>query len=148
MEKHETPQADGCMDCGRPYPHGLDMILTKAQWLRINPADGGVLCPSCIVNRAEKLPAAISVYAHIICGEHYDSKDSLEHTLIASRMETSNYSRENAELKHENALLRTKLETARETAFLEAEKVISGDVVSQWEALQAIRELAAGGKGE
>jgi hypothetical protein len=81
----------GCEDCGRPYPHGLDMVLTKKQWVAIYPEDSGVLCPSCIVNRAARLPGSIAVYAHIVKGEHYDSPDSLEGMILALREENADY---------------------------------------------------------
>jgi hypothetical protein len=47
-----------CMDCERRYDDfGLDVVLLKEQWKLIHPAEQGVLCAQCIVDRAEKLGA-------------------------------------------------------------------------------------------
>jgi len=55
-----------CLDCGKPYSEfGLDMLLPDEQWLMIHPEKDGLLCASCIVKRASKLPAAIVVKATI-----------------------------------------------------------------------------------
>jgi hypothetical protein len=90
-----------CIDCGRPYPHGLDLVLTKKQWLMVHPDDHGVLCPSCIVNRAAELPRAISIYAHIEFGEHFDlSDDALEKIVLAIRLENADYCANAGDLKH------------------------------------------------
>ena len=56
----------GCADCGATYTEfPLDMTLPDAQWLLINRQYGGVLCASCIVRRAGKLPKAVAVRARI-----------------------------------------------------------------------------------
>ena len=90
-----------CVDCARPYPHGLDLVLTKKQWLMIHPDDGGVLCPSCIVNRAAKLDGAISVYGHIELGEHYDFQGNVpERLILAIRLENADYCAANGDLRH------------------------------------------------
>lgn len=55
-----------CLDCGLDYGEfGMDLLLPRSQWLDIHPADGGLLCPTCIVRRAGKLPHAIAVHAVI-----------------------------------------------------------------------------------
>lgn len=61
-----TTSDAACMDCGRPYAEfPLDVLLPRHQWLDIHPADGGVLCPNCLVARAAKLPGAVAVHAVI-----------------------------------------------------------------------------------
>lgn len=55
-----------CLDCGMPYgDFGLDVVLPDDQWLMIHPEKDGLLCASCIVKRASKLPTAIIVKASI-----------------------------------------------------------------------------------
>jgi hypothetical protein len=55
-----------CLDCGLPYDKfPLDVILPRSQWLTIHPAESGLLCAGCIVNRAEKIPGVIVVHAFI-----------------------------------------------------------------------------------
>lgn len=98
--EHPTDNQVGCLDCGRPYPHGLDFVLTFAQWKMINPDEGGVLCPSCMVNRAAKLPGVISVYGCIILGKDLDPTGTLESIIAALRLENADYCRENRELRH------------------------------------------------
>lgn len=47
-----------CMDCKRRYDDfGLDVVLSREQWKLVHPAEQGVLCAQCIVDRAEKLGA-------------------------------------------------------------------------------------------
>ena len=58
-----------CMDCGVPYREfPLDTTLPDEQWRMIHDSDGGVLCASCIVRRAAKLPGVIAVRAVIEFG--------------------------------------------------------------------------------
>jgi hypothetical protein len=90
-----------CVDCGRPYPHGLDVVLTKKQWREIHPDDGGVLCPSCIVNRAAKIDGAISVLAHIVTTDNIEPQDVPETMIHAMRLENADYSRSSAEMARE-----------------------------------------------
>ena len=60
----EVPLA--CRDCGATYHEfPLDTTLPDDQWLLINKGYGGVLCASCIVRRAGKLPQAVAVRACI-----------------------------------------------------------------------------------
>ena len=55
-----------CVDCGKLYSNfGLDMTLSDEQWLLISPDREGILCASCIVKRASKLPNAIAIRAQI-----------------------------------------------------------------------------------
>lgn len=55
-----------CMDCSAVYEEfPLDTTLPDEQWRRIHPRDGGVLCASCIVKRAAKLPNVVAVRAVI-----------------------------------------------------------------------------------
>ncbi len=55
-----------CMDCVVRYgDFPLDTTLPDAQWKQINPTEGGVLCASCLVSRASKLPGAVAVRAQI-----------------------------------------------------------------------------------
>lgn len=60
----------GCLDCGaNDMP--LDTVLTGEQWAMICP-DGGVLCASCIVKRAVRLPGVISTCLHIDFTEDFE----------------------------------------------------------------------------
>jgi hypothetical protein len=95
-EPGDYPQ---CLDCGRTYPHGLDIILTRKQWTEINPEVDGVLCPSCIVNRAAKLGFS-SVYAYLAKIEDYDRNDTSGSMLVALRLENADYCSETLELRH------------------------------------------------
>ena len=55
-----------CLDCGKPYSDfPCDVILTRTQWLEIHPDEHGLLCASCIVTRAAKLPGFLAVHAFI-----------------------------------------------------------------------------------
>lgn len=71
MNKSIDPQSDPipkaqCLDCGKPYADfSLDLLLPRWQWLQIHPADSGVLCANCIVDRASKLAGAVAVHAVI-----------------------------------------------------------------------------------
>lgn len=61
-----------CMDCPKPYSEfGLDLHVPRAQWLAINPNEGGVLCAQCIVNRLAKLPGVTVVHAIAEISPHY-----------------------------------------------------------------------------
>jgi hypothetical protein len=53
-----------CEDCGRRYE--LSLVFKREDWLRINPKDSGMLCPTCMANRAEKLPHGIYVEGRIL----------------------------------------------------------------------------------
>jgi hypothetical protein len=109
-ERLKAPVSDeetACVDCHRPYPHGLDMVLTKKQWLMVHPDDGGVLCPSCIVNRASNLPGAISIFAHILTSDNFEPVEGVPETMLqAMRLENADYCREAAELRYQLAALR------------------------------------------
>ena len=102
--KQELSEVD-CLDCGREYPHGLDMVLTRKQWLMVNPDCDGVLCPSCLVNRAGKIEGSLSVYAHVVLGQHYGEIGTLDQMLVALRLENAAYASENGDLKHRIAEL-------------------------------------------
>ena len=67
---HET-QVCTCADCGAPEGE-VDTVLTRAQWLLIYPEEGGILCASCIVKRAEKLPHVICVNARIMFASDFE----------------------------------------------------------------------------
>lgn len=55
-----------CMDCGLEYSKmGLDLVLPRAQWLEINPNEGGILCANCIVKRCENVKGACCVHGII-----------------------------------------------------------------------------------
>lgn len=70
MTDKTTPVS--CLDCGADYAAvPMDVVLSKAQWLLLNPDDGGVLCPSCLVARAAKLPGAINLTARITFAEDF-----------------------------------------------------------------------------
>jgi len=59
------PLRPSCMDCDRPYEEfGLDTVLSDDQWAMIHPDGDGVLCASCIVQRASRLTSAI--YARLV----------------------------------------------------------------------------------
>jgi len=52
-----------CMDCGLPYEiFGMDAVMPRAQWLEINPDDGGLLCANCMVKRASKVKGATCIH--------------------------------------------------------------------------------------
>lgn len=59
----------GCMDCQKPYPFGLDLVLPDQQWKHLVPGRHGVLCPNCIAARADKLKGATVILAWI---DHFD----------------------------------------------------------------------------
>ena len=60
-----TPPDAVCLDCGLPYEQfPLDVILPRAQWLEIHPAEHGLLCATCIVKRAANVPGVTC--AHMI----------------------------------------------------------------------------------
>lgn len=103
-----------CLDCGRPYPHGLDVVLTKKQWRMINPDDGGVLCASCMVNRASLLPEVIGVDAYIVFAPDYDTgSDTVGKMLTALRLENADYCRETLEARHRIDKLESALRVAQ-----------------------------------
>jgi hypothetical protein len=102
------PEPILCDDCG-VNPGDGEMILTKKQWLMVNPQDYGMLCTSCIVKRAHKLPGALSVYGHIVFTGDHDPGDSPERIIVPLRLENADYSRNNADLKHELAALKQSL---------------------------------------
>jgi hypothetical protein len=53
-----------CLDCGLPYVQfPLDVILPRPQWLEIHSEDNGLLCASCIVARAAKVPGVTCIHA-------------------------------------------------------------------------------------
>jgi hypothetical protein len=61
-----------CMDCGLAYENKtwpIDVVLPDADWQRIHPAVGGVLCPACIVNRVAKLPDVTVLFARIVTSD-------------------------------------------------------------------------------
>lgn len=60
-----------CRDCGSPEPP-IDTVLTGLQWEIVCP-DGGILCASCIVKRAAKLPHVVDVVARIQFVNDYES---------------------------------------------------------------------------
>jgi hypothetical protein len=66
----------------------------------IMPEDDGVLCPSCVVNRAAKLPGALSVLACINTVQDERNENSLEGMLAALRLENADYCAEISQLKH------------------------------------------------
>jgi len=56
-----------CRDCNAADAEmPLDTVLTGEQWERICP-EGGILCASCIVRRAAKIPDVICVDLRVIC---------------------------------------------------------------------------------
>ena len=60
-----------CLDCGLPYSEfQLDVILPRPQWLEIHPAENGLLCASCIVRRASRVPGCTAVYAILEIAPH------------------------------------------------------------------------------
>lgn len=66
-----------CIDCRTADGDRDGIVIPRAQWLLINPDDGGVLCANCIVRRAKKLPDAINVTAFITFACDY--ADGKEH---------------------------------------------------------------------
>jgi hypothetical protein len=55
-----------CLDCGRDYAQfGMDILLQRTQWLEIHPAENGLLCAQCIVNRSAKLPGTLALHLFI-----------------------------------------------------------------------------------
>jgi hypothetical protein len=62
-EKNEVVPAT-CLDCGLPYTEfPLDLVMSRPQWLEINPDDGGVICAACMIERASKVPGCTVVHA-------------------------------------------------------------------------------------
>lgn len=62
------PGTVACEDCQKPYAlFGLDTTLPDDQWEKLMPGrvGGGILCASCIVTRASRLPGAIALRAHV-----------------------------------------------------------------------------------
>lgn len=51
------------MDCGAKHGTFREMLLPRSQWLMINPADAGMLCANCMLQRADKLPGQVGVVA-------------------------------------------------------------------------------------
>jgi len=64
---------DRCIECGTICE--LDFVLSKEQWLIINPKNGGVLCANCIIKHATKLPHVINVQGYISFASDYDGND-------------------------------------------------------------------------
>jgi hypothetical protein len=63
-----------CHDCGCPDAEmPLDTVLTLKQWQLICPEDG-MLCASCIVRRASKLPGIINACLRLQFVEDYDAE--------------------------------------------------------------------------
>ena len=54
----DEPRCDGC---GLPYDaFPLDVVLPDAEWLKVHPeGEGGLLCVSCLAERASKLPRMV-----------------------------------------------------------------------------------------
>jgi len=64
-ETKETPVLEpSCMDCGQHY--SLSLILSREQWLLINPQDWGMLCARCMGERAAKLDHVLWINGKII----------------------------------------------------------------------------------
>ena len=64
-----------CLDCGRPDEKmPLDTVLTLKQWEWLCP-EGGVLCASCIVVRAAKLPDVINICARVVFVDDYSGDE-------------------------------------------------------------------------
>ena len=62
-----------CHDCGSPDSEmPLDSVLTLKQWQMICPEDG-MLCASCIIRRASKLPGIINICLRLQFAEDYGS---------------------------------------------------------------------------
>jgi len=62
------------MDCGADYDTAMAMslLIPKSQWLRINPADGGLLCANCMLRRAAKLDGAVNITGVITFADDTD----------------------------------------------------------------------------
>ena len=72
-----TPPQVACIYCGGDYAtQPLDVVLSKEQWLLLNPDDGGVLCAACIVKRASELPHVINIAAKIQFASDFDEPNS------------------------------------------------------------------------
>ena len=55
-----------CCDCGLAYSDfGLDTTIPDHQWKAITQDGCNILCASCIVKRASRLPGAIAMRAYI-----------------------------------------------------------------------------------
>lgn len=66
----DAPPA-ACLDCGLPYEDfPLDVVLPRAQWLRIHPDEHGLLCAKCIVARAAKVLGVVCVLAILEIAPH------------------------------------------------------------------------------
>lgn len=67
----ERSSGVGCMDCALPYTaFPMDVVLPRAQWLAIHPAENGLLCAQCIVARASRLAGATCMHAIIEITPH------------------------------------------------------------------------------
>ena len=62
-----------CIDCGTPYPFGLDVVLPDQQWKWICPTDG-LLCANCIARRAVELKGSTVLLAWIDCIDHSEER--------------------------------------------------------------------------
>ena len=54
-----TPETVRCADCGKPYrDFPLDVVLPDHQWALLSGRNdgGGIICASCIIERAAKMP--------------------------------------------------------------------------------------------
>lgn len=63
MNKRAKKPLPKCMDCDKPYPFGIDTVLSDEDWLKINPRGYGLLCANCIVQRASKIDGVITLQA-------------------------------------------------------------------------------------
>ena len=63
-----------CSDCGTT-DMPLDAVLTGEQWRMICPEVGAVLCASCIVRRANRLPGIMNVCMRFQFSEDFDDDE-------------------------------------------------------------------------
>jgi hypothetical protein len=72
-----------CLDCGMNYEtQHLDFTLSAEQWKLIHPEVGGVLCATCMVRRAAKIPHVITMMGRIVFAEDYKREGPLNPEVV------------------------------------------------------------------
>jgi hypothetical protein len=60
----------------------LDFTLSAEQWKLIHPEVGGVLCATCIVRRAAKIPHVITMMGRIVFAADYKGEGPLNPEVV------------------------------------------------------------------
>lgn len=142
----EAPQETTlrCMDCQAVYSEfPLDTTIPDEQWRLIHNNEGGVLCASCIVKRAAKLPGVVAIRARIDFGEAPAAESPAPSTegYFDSPADYTKYlderAREGKPAYVSQAFLRAANETARE--FAEVDEAMGTPMDGTDEDAQAYR---------